>query len=159
MQEEVTQKSVALVMRASKLTAEVLKKAMMMYLQHQKNKTNAPVHGKMPVKKLLGQGEGAKSIEVTDDNIKCFERIARKYNIDFAVKRDKTVDPPKYIVFFKGKDADAITQAFKEFVNENEKSRKRPSLRQKMKALQKIVAKNIHRERTKEKHKDRGNSL
>jgi len=26
------------------------------------------------------------------------------------------VEPPKYMVFFKGKDADVITQAFKEFV-------------------------------------------
>ena len=26
------------------------------------------------------------------------------------------MEPPKYMVFFKGKDADVITQAFKEFV-------------------------------------------
>ena len=32
------------------------------------------------------------------------------------MKKDKTVEPPKYMVFFKGKDADVITQAFKEFV-------------------------------------------
>ena len=38
-----------------------------MYLEHQKNKE--PSHGKIPVKKLVGQGAGAKSIEVTDDNL------------------------------------------------------------------------------------------
>ena len=57
---------------------------MKMYLEHQKHKE--PSHGKIQVKKLVGQGEGAKSIEVTDSNIKSFERVARKYNVDFAVK-------------------------------------------------------------------------
>ena len=32
-----------------------------------------------------------------------------------------TTEPPKYLVFFKGKDADVIAQAFKEFVKVNEK--------------------------------------
>ena len=94
------------------------------------------------MKKLVGQGAGAKSIEVTDDNIKAFERVARKYNVDFAVKRDKTTEPPKYLVFFKGKDADVIAQAFKEFVKVNEKKQQRPSLRQKLKGLQKMIAQN-----------------
>ena len=60
-----------------------IQKAMKMYLEHQKHKE--PSHGKIPVKKLVGQGAGAKSIEVTDNNIKAFERVARKYNVDFAV--------------------------------------------------------------------------
>ena len=81
------------------------------YLERQKAGQQA-THGKMSVKKLVGQGMGASSIEVTDNNIKSFERVARKYNVDFAVKKDKTVEPPKYMVFFKSKDADVITQAF-----------------------------------------------
>ena len=48
---------------------------------------------------------------MTDGNIKSFERVARKYNVDFAVKKDKTTVPPKYVVFFKGRDADAVAQA------------------------------------------------
>ena len=74
MQEETTQKTIALAIKTSKLTASVLQKAMKMYLEHQKHKE--PSHGKIPVKKLVGQGEGAKSIEVTDSNIKSFERVA-----------------------------------------------------------------------------------
>lgn len=143
--------------KTSKLTASVLQKAMKMYLEHQKHKE--PSHGKIPVKKLVGQGAGAKSIEVTDDNIKAFEREARKYNVDFAVKRDRTTEPPKYLVFFKGKDADVIAQAFKEFVKVNEKKQQRPSLRQKLKGLQKMIAQNKNRERSREKNKDRGQSL
>ena len=44
---------------------------------------------------------------MTDGNIKSFERVARKYNIHFVVKKDKTTNPPKYVIFFKDRDADA----------------------------------------------------
>ena len=80
MQEEVTQKTIALVFKSSRLTADVLKKAMKLYLEHRKAGKQA-THGKMSVKKLVGQGMGASSIEVTDNNIKSFERVARKYNV------------------------------------------------------------------------------
>lgn len=158
MQEEVTQKTIALVFKSSRLTTDVLKKAMKMYLEHRKQGKQAS-HGKMSVKDLVGQGMGASSIEVTDNNIKSFEKVAKKYNVDFAVKKDKTVAPPKYMVFFKGKDADVITQAFKEFVKVNEKKQQRSSLRQKLKGLQKMIAQNKNRERSREKNKDRGQSL
>ena len=55
MQEEVTQKTIALVFKSSRLTADVLKKAMKMYLEHRKAGQQA-THGKMSVKKLVGQG-------------------------------------------------------------------------------------------------------
>ena len=157
MQEESTQKTIALVVKTSKLTASTLKAAMKMYLNHCKQKAQK-THGKTSVKKLVGEGAGVSSIEVSDSNIKSFERVARKYNVDFAVKKDKTTDPPKYMVFFKGRDADVISQAFKEFVYGNEKRKNRTSVREKLKNLkQKVQDKN--RERSREKNKDRGQSL
>ena len=155
MQEEVTQKTIALVIKTAKLDANVLKAAMRMYLNHRRQKT----HGKTSVKKLVGEGVGVSSIEVTDGNIKSFERVACKYNIDFAVKKDKTTDPPKYVVFFKGRDADAVAQAFKEFVYGNEKRKGTTSVREKLKRLKDVVSQNKNRERSREKNKDRGQSL
>ena len=102
---------------------------------------------------------GVSSIEVTDGNIKSFERVARKYNVDFAVKKDKTTAPPKYVVFFKGSDADAVAQAFKEFVYGNEKRKGRTSVREKLKRFRDAVSQNKNRERSREKNKDRGQSL
>ena len=131
MQEEVTQKTIALVIKTAKLDANVLKAAMKMYLNHQKQKAQK-AHGKTSVKKLVGEGVGASSIEITDGNIKSFERVAKKYNVDFAIKKDKTARPPKYVVLFKGRDADVISQAFKEFVYGNEKKKDRVSLREKL---------------------------
>ena len=158
MQEEVTNKTIALVFRTTKLTAETLKKAIQMYLEYQKGKTQNN-HGKISVKKLVGQNAGVSSIEVTDNNIKQFEKVAKKYSVDFSIKKDKTVDPPKYMVFFKGRDADVISQAFKEFVKVNEKVKQRESVKQKLQKLVKGVAQNKNKERSREKDKDRGQSL
>ncbi len=158
MQEEVTQKTIALLIKTSKLTAGVLKAAMRMYLNRQKQKAQR-THGKISVKKLVGEGAGVSSIEVTDGNIKSFERTARKYNVDFAVKKDKMTEPPKYVVFFKGRDADAIAQAFKEFVYGNEKKKGRVSVREKLNHFKEAVSQDNNKERSREKNKDRGQSL
>ena len=158
MQEEVTQKTIALVIKTAKLDANVLKSAMKMYLNHRKQKARK-THGKTSVKKLVGDGVGVSSIEVTDGNIKSFERVAKKYRVDFAIKKDKTTEPPKYLVFFKGRDADAVAQAFKEFVYGNEKKKGRVSIREKLKHLKDALSQDKNRERSREKKKDRGQSL
>lgn len=158
MQEEVTQKTIALVIKTARLDASILKAAMRMYLNHHKQKAQK-THGKTSVKRLVGEGVGVSSIEVTDSNIKSFERTARKYHVDFAIKKDKTIEPPKYLVFFKGRDADVVAQAFKEFVYGNEKKKGRVSLREKLKRFKDAVSQNKNRERSREKNKDRGQSL
>ena len=48
MQEEVTQKTIALVFKASRLSADALQKAMKAYLEGRKHKP--PPHGKISVK-------------------------------------------------------------------------------------------------------------
>ena len=158
MQEEVTQKTIALVIKTAKLDANVLKAAMRMYLNHRKQKAQK-MHGKTSVKKLVGEGAGVSSIEVTDGNIRSFERVAKKYNVDFAVKKDRTTSPPKYYVFFKGRDADVVAQAFKEFVYGNEKKKGRVSVREKLKHFREAASQDKNRERSREKNKDRGQSL
>lgn len=157
---EVTSKTVALTFRAARLTKDVLAKAFKAYLDNRQQKGPAELkHGKMKLTELVGQGQGATAIEVTDNNIKAFEKVAKKYNVDFAVKKDKTVDPPKYMVFFKAKDTDVLSQAFKEFVKVNEKQKAKVSVRQKLKTFAKTVAQNKNRERTRDKQKSRGQSL
>ena len=91
-------KTIALVIKISKLTASTLRVTMKMYFNHQKQKTQR-VHGKTSVKRLVGDGTGVSSIEVTDGNIRSFERVAQKYNVDFAAKKYKTTFPPKHMFF------------------------------------------------------------
>ena len=154
MQEEVTQKTIALVIKTAKLDANVLKAAMRMYLNHRRQKAQK-THGKTSVKKPVGEGVGVSSIEVTDGNIKSFERVARKYNVDFAVKKDKTTAPPKYVVFFKGRDADALTAAFREYSGKvvKNQSKEKPSIRKQLSKLQEVVkdmAKSLSRNKSQE---------
>jgi len=113
--------------------------------------------GKQTVKQLVGQGAGVTNIEISDKNIKDFESIARKYGVDFAVKKDSTEQPPKWLVFFKGRDTDAITAAFKEYSAKHmSKSAEKPSLIGLMRDLMEKV-KNQVLDQT--KHKDRGRDL
>lgn len=158
MQEEVTQKTVALMIKSARLDANVLRAAMKMYLEHhRKTAGKKKTHGKTTVKNLVGKGAGVSTIEVTESNIKDFERTARKYNIDFAIKKDKSTEPPKYLVFFHGKDADVISQAFKEFVYGNEKKKNRVSIRKRLMWAKEQAAQSKDRERNREP--DRGQSL
>lgn len=159
MQEEITQKTIALTVRTTKLTADVLIKMIKMYLGSRKQKAFQPKCGKQSVKDLISQDAGATSIEITEGNIKCFERVARKYKVDFAIKKDKTTEPPKYLVFFKGKDADVLTQAFKEFVQVNERKQNRVSVKAKLAEFKQVLEKHKNRERVRERNKDIGQSL
>jgi len=64
---------------------------------------------------LRKQGAALADIEISGENIGSFRRIARKYNLDFALKRDDSKDPPNWIVFFKSRDDRALQSAFNEY--------------------------------------------
>lgn len=159
MQEEVENKTVALAINTAKLTARELKAAILKFLAAQKNKSrDAPEipHGKQSVKQLSKQNQGLSNIEVTDKNIKSFEQVAKKYGVDFAIKKDKSITPPKYLVFFKGRDADAITAAFTEFTAKTVRKAERPSALAQLKKFTELVKNTIS---DKVKHKDKEQSL
>lgn len=105
-----------------------------------------------------GQNQGVSNIEITDSNIKSFERVARKYGVDFAVKKDRSVSPPKYLVFFKGRDADALTAAFREYTAKEVKraSQEKPSVLEQLRALK---AKVLSLTPDKARNKDKGLEL
>ena len=93
MQEEVEQKVVTLIVNCTKLTEQELRKALSKFLAQMKTRHQArQPHGKMTVKKLAAQNRGLQSVEVTDQNIGSFNRIARKYGIDFAPFKAKGQD-------------------------------------------------------------------
>ena len=115
MQDEVNEKTIALYIKTGKLTAQTLQKAMKAILSKGKKQLAKPPQGKQSLKQLMKQNAGVSNIEITEGNIKAFESTAKKYGIDFALKKDATESPPRYLVFFKGRDADVLTAAFKEF--------------------------------------------
>ena len=159
MQEEVENRTVSLAIRSSKLTADVLKKAITKYLAYRIEKSKAKAvmkpTGKQTVKELIGQNQGVSNIEITEKNIKGFDRVARKYGVDYAVKKDTSGEIPKYLVFFKARDADALTAAFTEFASK-EKNREKPSV---IKHLRDLKAPEIAKDAQRVRHKEKGLEL
>ena len=165
MQEEVNEKTIALCIKGGKITADILKAALRKYLQEmekEKAKSQQKSQAKkeqktQSIKSMLDKGSELSNIEITDNNIRSFERVARKYGIDYSLKRDKSTDPPKYLVFFRAKDADVMTAAFKEYSGITLQKSKRKSIKLRLqKAIEKAAK---HREREKTQQKDRGQSL
>lgn len=138
MQDEVREKSVAFVIRVGKtggkLTASMLKYAIEQYLKQQRNPRTP--HGKQSVKSLVRQGAGVQNIEITDKNIRSFQSVARKYGVDYALKKDTSSQPPRYLVFFKARDTDALTAAFREFSGKQLKRNKKLSILVQLKKFQ-----------------------
>ena len=172
MQDEVNEKTVSLCIRCGKVTANLLKAAMKKALvkmeqekqklkgqkQPKQDKEDKTYKGKQSMDKLMKQNVQLSNIEITDGNIKSFERVAKKYSIDFSLKKDVNADPPRYYVFFKARDADVMTAAFKEYTGQSLNKDKKPSVRKK---LQQAISKSLkkHRELEKTKGKDKEPSL
>ncbi len=119
------------------MTVRLLKQAMMRFIgsdrerksreskkQQVKGPPDKDYHGKQSLKKLAQQNVQLSNIEITDNNIKAFEKVAKKYGIDFSLKRDKSVVPPRYFVFFKARDVDVMTAAFQEITGKTLNKRK-----------------------------------
>jgi len=148
LQEETNEKTIALYIKTGKLTAQQLQKAMkalLAQMKKQHDKQKIP-HGKQTLKQLMKQNAGVSNIEITKGNIKAF---------DFALKKDSTETPPRYLVFFKGRDADALTAAFKEFSAKKLTQEQKPSIRKLIVSLkEKAAALNAQREKVKKKDRE-----
>ena len=124
----------------------MFKAAIAKYLAHRKEikaqkARDGPVKpcGKQSVKELIGQNQGVSNVEVTDPSIRQFDRVARKYGVDYAIKRDKDHDPPRFLIFFKSRDADALTAAFNEYAGNKVKKASRPSVLQRLAHFKELV--------------------
>ena len=85
--------------------------------------------GKMSFKQL-SKGGCLSEVDITNDNIKAFDPIARKYGIRYSLQKDATAEPPQWRVYFRAKDADSMTAAFKEFsASVLNKDKDKPSVR------------------------------
>lgn len=157
MQEEVENRTVNLVISSTKLTARAIITGYQKFNAWQKNKkavktaqknaelkekANAKPTGKQTVQELIGQNQGVQSIDIAATDIKGFEKYANKYGVDYAVKKDISENPPRYLVFFKARDNDALTAAFKEYSASvlNTKQRK-PSVLKELQKYKELVAK------------------
>lgn len=102
MQEQINEKTVALSIKTAKLTAEVLQKAIRKMLNARKNKAPKQYKGKQTLKHLMKQNTGVSSMEITDANIKAFEPIAKKYGLDYSLKKSRAKNRPAILFSSRG---------------------------------------------------------
>ena len=161
MQEEVENKTVNLAIKTTKVSVRILYKGLKAFMNHQKKKAVqkvSPLIGEQSVKELIGQGQGVSSMPIGDSGVKDFKKICNKYGVDFAIVRDKATDPSQYTVFFKAKDADAITNVLKEYATKQmrkQQKKQRPSILEKLKKFKDIVAKTPKKEKERRKEQER----
>lgn len=158
MQEEVENRTVNLAISTTKLTARGILRLALKGLSYIKRKSREsaakkPI-GKQTIQQLIGQNQGVTNIDISKTDLKGFEKYARKYGVDYAITKDKSVLPPKYLVFFKARDADAMTAAFNAYSAEILAKDKRPSvlrtLHKLMDAVRDIPAKAVTRDKQRE---------
>ena len=130
MQEEVENRTVNLAISTTKLTFRTIVNGYNAWKRHHQTKVaqktaQLPV-GKQSIKELIGQNQGVSSIPIE--------------KVDYAITKDQNVMPPKYTVFFKAKDADALTSAFEEFTNRKLKTKEKPSVLEQLNKLKELVA-------------------
>lgn len=160
MQEEANEKTVGLAVQGGKMTGRLFLRAVEKYLQYKHEKTqykkrdptnyelNKPK--KVRIKKLVKEGAGVSSVELKDDHIRRFERLARKNGVRYAIKKDRSTSPPTYLIFFKGKDGEVIDSVLREYAKRQLKKTSRPIIHEK---LQKYV--DLAKEMTSKIAKDR----
>jgi len=149
MQEQIERESIAITVKAAKLTGRVLARvltAILRKIQKERHAAQTP-HGKQSVKKLMNHNCATNTIPLEGDT-KLFDRVARKWEVDYSFHK---TGKDKYLLLFKSGQVDAITAAFSEYTAKYMKRQrdKRPPLMERVKKAVERVAeqRKQHRER------------
>ena len=167
--EEIANKTVRIAISTAKLSGKSMYQALKKFVDNARKrleqkkdsksvKKEEKVAGKQSVKDLVQQGQTLNSMDLSDDGIQDFFRIAKKYGIDYAVVKDTSGDQPKYVVFFKAKDVDVIAQVLREYAAKQMKKqekKEKPSILEKLKIFKEKVKNMPRRDKEKRKEQER----
>ena len=147
--EDISRRTIALSIQTGKLTARALAWALRTAgrnIQKERQAHKTP-HGRQSVK----QGEATNSLPV--EAPREFDRVARRWNVDYAFYKN---GDGKYLLFFKSKQADAITACFGEYsrrVLDRPRVRRVPIL-ERMKRAGELLRQRPQKERAKEAERE-----
>ena len=136
LQEDVENRTINFAISTTKLTGRTILAAARKFFRWRANKKHGKSIGQQSVKQLL------------------FKRILDKYGVDYAVIKNNA-DPPRYLVFFKARDADTLTAAFKEYSVKTVRKENRPSILEQL-AKYKALAAELVPGKMREKKQERG---
>jgi hypothetical protein len=166
MQEEIVSKSVEVGFRISNLTLDLILKGLDAITKGLEKKQAEPgdpakeatqkdpqrKEGKQTLKQLHKHNEGLTAIELTDPNLRELHKSMKKADIDFSCVKD---GKGKYTLFFKGKNAEEMTNAFKRYTQKVTKIADKKAVKTELKE-QKAAAKALDKGRDKVKNKSKG---
>ena len=93
--------------------------------------------------------------QLPDGSARDFCRLARKMGVDYAIRKDKTQDPPRYVVFFKAKDTEVLDQVVKEYAARANAKNEKKSLREELKKEKELAKTQTEKKEKQHKHKRR----
>ena len=134
MQEEISSKTVSLIIETGKLTTHVLQKAIRESYHLSKNIKDHTPKGKQSLSRLKAQGVSLSNVEITKAKIKSFDTVAKKFHIDYALMKQEGSN--RYYVFFKGADAEVLEAAFREYAKKEFHLEEKGSLRETLDAVE-----------------------
>ncbi len=143
-------KTIDISIKAEKMTADVLRSALQEFLSGKAEKK-----GRMTFKQLQEKSPSKlDSIEVSDRNIGDFLKTARKYDVDFALKRDKSTSPPTYHVFFSAAKTEDFKRAFSEYLGKGQGKKRGEFTREQMQQQAQKVASRPRKQKQREKSRE-----
>ena len=143
-------KTIDISIKAEKMTADVLKSALQEFMSGKAEKK-----GRMTYKQLQEKSPSKlDSIEVSDRNIGDFLKTARKYDVDFALKRDKSTSPPTYHVFFSAAKTEDFKRAFSEYLGKGQGKKRGEFTREQMQQQAQKVASRPRKQKQREKSRE-----
>ena len=91
--------------------------------------------GKQSLQNLMASGDKLSTLPLDSRNLRSFQKIARKYGINYSLEKDLTKDPPQHKLTYRAKDTDTMMSAFKEYLNTTlaKQKGKKPTYQQRMK--------------------------
>ena len=168
MQEEIENRTVNLVVTTSRLSVRAMMDGIRKFVSQtgiQKNqersvkaelrareKAEGP-HGKQTVKQLMQHGNGLKRIPVQGESLKEFERVLKRYGVDFAIMKEAGAEKPRFLVFFKAKDEEVLNSVLAECTRRQMENpvKRRPSVLKLLEEMKEKVAAIPRKDRMREK--------
>jgi hypothetical protein len=115
-QEHLQQVELTTAKQTAHFTGKLLAKMIRKFMQDRMNGNQESHRGRKSIEELTKDGKQVNSMDIKD--IHSFDRVAKKYGVDYAVMEDSTGGKEKWKVFFKARDVDVIHKAFEEYSRE-----------------------------------------
>ena len=157
--DDINSRTIAIVKKASIVTAKQVINLMKKILEINKHKTqieqSRPLEKfkKVKVKDLVKKGK-VETLELNDIDLKALKKELKRYGVKFSIKKD--LENGNNIIFFQAKDIKVMEQAFKKTVQKftKDKSIKRKSVIERLNNFKDKVKDTIDRDKVKHKHQE-----